>query len=183
MARIGIRQLGQAGRHSMTGPLIVTATFGDADFLWLEELRRRHYPPGRNNVPAHLTLFRQLPPSEVPAVRQRLGEQARLPSPRAEILAVKSIGNGVALTVRSPGLSEIRERLADHFHGLLGPGEQGRWWPHVTVQNKVAVSDANALKLLLEKMTLPRPIRISGLAVWRYMGGPWDMIGRYPFRG
>ena len=45
------------------GAIIVTATFGDGDNGWLQQLRRAHYPPERNRVPAHLTLFRQLPPS------------------------------------------------------------------------------------------------------------------------
>ena len=45
------------------GPIIVTALFGDGDNGWLQELRLAHYPPERNRVPAHLTMFRQLPPS------------------------------------------------------------------------------------------------------------------------
>ncbi|HEU5286581.1 MAG TPA: 2'-5' RNA ligase family protein, partial [Sphingomicrobium sp.] len=39
-----------------SGALIVTAELGAEDFAWLDALRRRHYPPERNRVPAHLTL-------------------------------------------------------------------------------------------------------------------------------
>src|SRR5690606_9346017 len=57
----------KSDRRKMVGqPLIVTATFGAADQAWLEDLRRAHYPQERNQVPAHLTLFRQLPPSVEP---------------------------------------------------------------------------------------------------------------------
>lgn len=55
----------------MSGALIVTAEIGAADFAWLEGLRRKHYPPDRNHVPAHLTIFHALPPSAEVEVRNR----------------------------------------------------------------------------------------------------------------
>ena len=58
--------------------MIVTATFGDGDNGWLQELRRAHYPPERNRVPAHLTLFRHLPPSVEGELGRRLENGAHL---------------------------------------------------------------------------------------------------------
>ena len=37
---------------SMAGALIVNAEIGQADFGWLEGLRRAHYPPERNQLSA-----------------------------------------------------------------------------------------------------------------------------------
>ena len=50
----------------MTAPLIVTALLGRADHAWLDGERQRHFPPERNQLPAHLTLFHQLPPDPSP---------------------------------------------------------------------------------------------------------------------
>ena len=52
-------------------PLIVTAELG-SDFGWLEDLRQRHFPPERNQLRAHLTMFRAIPPSAEAELRQIL---------------------------------------------------------------------------------------------------------------
>jgi len=41
----------------MAGPLIVTAELAPEDFAWLDALRRHHFPPERNQLRAHLTMF------------------------------------------------------------------------------------------------------------------------------
>jgi len=38
----------------MAGALIVTAEIAPPDLAWLDRLRRAHYPPNRNQLPAHL---------------------------------------------------------------------------------------------------------------------------------
>ena len=60
----------------MAGPLIVTAELGSDDFAWLNGLRRQHYPADRNVVPAHMSLFRALPPSAEAEIRHVLAEIA-----------------------------------------------------------------------------------------------------------
>ena len=42
-------------------PLVLTAALDDETFDWLDGLRRRHFPPERNHLAAHLTLFHALP--------------------------------------------------------------------------------------------------------------------------
>ncbi|MGK3899645.1 hypothetical protein ABI062_15425, partial [Enterococcus faecium] len=58
-------------------PIIVSALFGDRDFAWLDGLRRAHFPPERNVLPAHLTLFHHLPPSVEHELRALLAQAAR----------------------------------------------------------------------------------------------------------
>ena len=53
-------------------PIIVTALMGGADFAWADGLRRAHFPPERNWLPAHITLFHHLPPSLLDEVAARL---------------------------------------------------------------------------------------------------------------
>ena len=51
-------------------PFVLTLELDGASFGRLNELRRRHYPPERNMVPAHLTLFHQLPAAHGREVRR-----------------------------------------------------------------------------------------------------------------
>lgn len=165
-------------------PLIVSALFGAADFAWLDGLRRAHFPPERNVLAAHLTLFHHLPPSVEPELRQRLNAATRgHPAPAATIAAVMSLGRGVALRVDSSGLASIRRDLADAFAGLLTPQDAGGWRAHVTVQNKVTPDAARALRESLAAGFHPRPLAIAGLAVWRYRNGPWEAASRHMFSG
>jgi hypothetical protein len=164
------------------GAIIVTATFGDGDNGWLQELRRAHYPPERNRVPAHLTLFRQLPPSIEAELATRLARVAAARPPFASITGVMDLGEGTALRVESEELTRIRDELAEIFHGLLTPQDQAAWRPHVTIQNKVARPDARALQRQLRATIQPRPLAIRALAAWRYRDGPWEPIRDWRFR-
>jgi 2'-5' RNA ligase len=163
-------------------PIIVTATFGDGDNGWLQALRRTHYPPERNRVPAHLTLFRQLPPSLEGELARRLARAATAPPPRAMIAGIVDLGEGTALRVESEELEAIRAELAEAFHGVLTPQDQAPWRAHITVQNKVLPREARALQRQLRATFEPRPLAIRALAAWRYLDGPWEVLRIYPFR-
>jgi hypothetical protein len=157
--------------------------FGDGDNGWLQELRRAHYPPGRNRVPAHLTLFRQLPPSVEGELKRRLAAYAATPAPAAAIAGIMDLGEGTALRVESEGLEDIRNDLALALHGLLTPQDMAPWRPHVTVQNKVEPREAKALQARLRAGFEKRPLAIRGLALWRYLDGPWEPVKSWTFRG
>jgi 2'-5' RNA ligase len=166
----------------VSGAIIVTATFGDGDNGWLQELRRAHYPPERNRVPAHLTLFRQLPPSLEGELATRLARFAASPPPFASVAGVMDLGEGTALRVESDDLVRIREELAEVFHGLLTPQDFAPWRPHVTIQNKVPRREARMLQKQLRLTLQPRPLAIRAFAAWRYRDGPWEPIRTWPFR-
>jgi 2'-5' RNA ligase superfamily len=167
----------------MAGALIVTAELAPSDFSWIERLRRTHYPPERNRIPAHLTIFHALPPSGEIELRARLARIVRQSAPSATIAGVTDLGGGVAFRVVSPDLDGIRDRLADDLHGLLGAQDNAGWRPHITIQNKVVPKAARRLKDLLERTFVPRSLAISGIGLHRYLGGPWEKIAVYPFRG
>ena len=126
--------------------MIVTAIFGDGDNGWLQEMRRAHFPPERNQVPAHLTLFHHLPPDLAPELDRRLAVHAAGPPPRAMILGVMDLGRGTAFRIDSKDLAELRDDLAEAFRGLLIPQDQAPWRPHVTIQNKVEPREAKHLQ-------------------------------------
>ena len=156
----------------MAGPLIVTAEFAPEDFAWLDALRRRHYPAERNQVLAHLTLFHAIAPSAEDELRQILKSMAGRQPPRACISSIMNLGGGVALRVAS-------ERL----RGLLTAQDSAGWSAHVTIQNKAPPGEARALIDALGDQFLRRPIHISGIGLHRYLGGPWETLRTFSFRG
>ena len=165
------------------GPIIVTALLGDADFAWADGLRRAHFPAERNRVAAHLTLFHHLAPSLGDELARRLVAETRQePPPPARIAGVMRLAQGTAFRVDSAELEVIRESIADAFAGYLMPQDAAPWQPHITIQNKVAAAAARALQMELAAGFRPRPLVITGLASWRYLGGEWAAIARYPFR-
>lgn len=164
-------------------PIIVTALFGDGDNGWLQGLRRRHFPPERNIVPAHLTLFHHLPPGIEQELGQRLATYTAVAKPQARIASVINLGRGTAFRIDSDELADIRADLAEAFRGLLIPQDQAPWRAHVTIQNKVEPHVARALQAQLQESFEPRPLDIKGLASWRYVGGPWQRIREHAFRG
>ena len=163
-------------------PIIVTATFGAADFAYLDGLRRQHFPPERNIVPAHLTLFHHLAPELAAELKQRLVAVTRgVAAPRAMLAGVRNMGRGVGLRIESPGLEAIRADLAEAFATMLTPQDRAGWRPHVTIQNKVEPAAAKALHAELAAGFAPRPLAIAGLASWWYRGGPWERLSAHNF--
>jgi hypothetical protein len=53
---------------------------------------------------------------------------------------------------------------------------------HITIQNKVEPGEAGALYATLARTFRPRPLAIAGIAVWRYLGGPWEAVREMRFR-
>lgn len=165
-------------------PLIVTAELPGDLQAWAERLRQVHYPAERNEVEAHVTLFRALPPSSEAELGDALAAAARRHPPvPARLEGVMALGGGTALRIVSPAMSTLRGDLAERFHGLLSSQDQHAPRLHVTVQNKVPDKEASTLQAELVRTLKPRDFRFPGLALYRYRGGPWDPVKRWSFRG
>ena len=165
-------------------PLLVTAELPRDVFAWAEGLRRAHFPPERNKVRAHVTLFHALPPSCEAELRRLVariaGEEA---APRARISGLMPLGNGTAFAIHSPALSAIHETLREALHGMLTAQDQAKRKLHVTIQNKVTAAEAKALQAELAATFAPRDFAFAGLALHRYLGGIWADAGSWRFRG
>lgn len=133
-------------------------------------------------MPAHLTLFRTLPPSAEDEVRRSLARATRTEIPAATFAGPMDLDSGVALRVVSPELEQVRDDLASEFRGLLTPQDLGRWTPHVTIQNKVEPRVARRLLQELRSTFEPRPLALTGLQLVRYAGGSWEPLSSYRFR-
>jgi hypothetical protein len=164
-------------------PLIVTAEMPADLQAWATGLRRMHFPPERNYLDAHVTLFHALPPSSEHEVRELLTTAVAGPPIPARLEGFVSLGRGVALRLTSPDMLDLRDEMAERLHGLLTTQDMHRPRLHVTIQNKVEPKVAKALLAKLEGTAAPRDFAFAGLALHRYRGGPWETVKRWSFRG
>jgi 2'-5' RNA ligase len=164
--------------------LILTLAFDEPAFAYFERLRQRHFPPERNFLPAHLTLFHHLSGVERPAIEAELAALAAVQAPLVlEVDGVRFLGRGVAFTLHSPGLARVRQRLAAAWQPWLGAQDRQPFRPHVTIQNKVDPDSARELRDLLLAGFGPFAVEGRGLRLWRYLGGPWEALLEVPFAG
>jgi 2'-5' RNA ligase len=170
------------GGGGVSGALILTLAMDEASFDWFHELRRQHFPPERNFVPAHLTLFHNLPGAELETVRAELRAACAETAPFSmAVTGPWSLGRGVAYRLASPEAGALRGRLAAAFDPWLQPQDRQGFRPHVTVQNKADPADAKALLAELQHGFEPFEVQAEGLLLWRYLGGPWEALDRLPF--
>lgn len=163
-------------------PLIVTALLDEGAFAWFEDLRQAHFPRHRNQVPAHLTLFHALPGEHEDAVAQTLKAACERRSPlQLDVRGPWSLGRGVAYRMSSPELERLRTELAEGFAPWLTRQDSAPFRPHITIQNKVEPGEARLLLDVLQMEFEPFPIFAEGLLLWRYLGGPWEIVDRFGF--
>ena len=162
-------------------PFLITLGFDPATFDRLEGLRQLYFPPERNQVPAHLTLFHQLPGGERDEVDATLTRVAAgHPPVDLRFGGVKSTGRGIMVTTLAPGLTPIRGELAKAFDRHLTPQDRQPFHPHVMVMNK---AERDEVELVLEELQAtwsPWTGMGDRLILWRYLGGPWSEAGSYP---
>lgn len=162
-------------------PLIVTLALDEAAQSAFDRLRAAHFPPERNHLAAHVTLFHALPGEQVDAVRQDLAEVAQRPPYAVRVAGLRSLGRGVAYVLESGELAATRGELARRWAPWLTPQDRQKHAAHLTVQNKVAPERARALLADLSQGFQPYDVTATGLALWRYLGGPWEALGVQPF--
>jgi hypothetical protein len=165
-------------------PFIVTAELPPDVLAWADRLRRAHYPPDRNKLEAHVTLFHSFAPSlreELHGVLARIvGEYA---PPSAWLDGIMKLGGGTALAIESSGMLNVREQIAEHFHGALTAQDMHPPRLHITIQNKVTLHEARSLQDALREVLQPRKFAFRGLGLHLYRETHWEALGRWSFRG
>ena len=155
--------------------LVVTLKL-DADSQgYFEGLRQLHFPAHLNKIPAHLTLFHQLPEGDavVESLTEAAWGQDRID---LRVTGLRSLGRGVAFTLQSPALLELHRKLSARFEDELIPQDRQRFMPHVVVQNKATAEQARDLLKKLTGDFKAFSVEGQGLDVWEYLGGPWRHI-------
>jgi 2'-5' RNA ligase len=166
----------------VSAPLIVTLLLGDEAQRRFDRLRAAHFPVERNHLAAHVTLFHALPGDHLAEVRRELAAAADRPAFPVTVSRVRSLGRGVAYDLEAPELTALRAGLAAAFDRWLTRQDRQPARAHVTVQNKVAPEVARALHADLTAGFQPESVPARGLALWHYLGGPWEAEAEYLFR-
>ena len=165
-------------------PFIVTAEQPGEIFAYADALRRAHFPPERNHLAAHVTLFHAFAPSlreELPRELARCAG-AYVP-PAARIDGLMDLGGGTALSVRSSALLAVRAEIAERFFAMLTAQDRGGKRLHITVQNKTTRTAAKALQAELAPDLQTREFAFTGLGLHLYLGPHWERVGTWKFRG
>jgi 2'-5' RNA ligase len=159
---------------------VLTLALDSASQAHFETLRQQHYPPALNRIPAHVSLFHQLPGTEeVAHALQDLTESAT--AFPIQVTGVRSLGRGVAFTLAAPELISLHSELARRFDTHLIPQDRQRFKPHIVVQNKVEPAKAKELLSHLQAGFAPLQAQATGLLWWEYLGGPWRLLEQFAF--
>jgi len=162
--------------------LILTLKMDDRSQEHFDRLRELYFPPERNYLSAHLTLFHKLPGEHQAVISADLQELCLHQTPfTLNATGLRSLGRGVAYELSSPKLMALRRGLAERWGPWLGAQDCQGFKPHVTVQNKVSPERAQALYEQLRATFSPFEVEGLGLSLWRYLDGPWEPAGTYLF--
>ena len=163
----------------MTPSFVVTLQIDDASFAWLNALRRAHFPPARNMLDAHLTLFHKLDADGIAVIARTLASCDRRDI-ELTFSGFMSLGRGVAVAVTAPALIDLRKRLTQELGVRLSAQDRQPFRPHVTIQNKVEPAQARALLTRLASDFAPRQGFGHAVQCWEYLGGPWRLHSSRP---
>ena len=160
---------------------VLTLKFDGASQEFFEGMRRKHFPPERNVIGAHLTLFHTLP--DEPSIAEFVRAVAEFEEPFSlQVTGLRSLGKGVAYVLRSAELTAIFDELANEFRDELSAQDRQKFSPHVVVQNKVTPEKARALLAELHGGFVPFTVWATGLQLWHYLGGPWELAEEILFQ-
>lgn len=164
-------------------PLIVTLKLDDDSFEFFDHLRRLYFPPERNFLSAHLTLFHHLPGAELEKIESDLKFFSNnFDNFPLEFSEWRMLGRGVAIKVESLPLYGLHRHLSNIWKNWLTAQDRQKFQPHITVQNKVSPADARELYENLSAEWQPRTGKATGLRLWHYLGGEWKSEKDFFFR-
>lgn len=167
-------------------PLILTLTLDKASHAFLTNLRSKYFPPSRNFLSAHVTLFHAIPPHRVIELNRHLNEicastnawdvfigEPKAMGKRGVMVNVRERPSGTVEGIHHElmarlkrGVKEDKDKLTDQDARPLGK-------PHVTVLNK-ATDEEQVHKCLEEVLKvfddMKQPGQKAGQQVGRAIG-------------
>jgi 2'-5' RNA ligase len=161
-------------------PLVVTLQLDARARERFEAERAVLFPRGRTAVGAHVTMFHALPAYLREDVEAELGRVAVTPPFPVAVTEVFPLGRGVAYRLAAEEAQLLHRGLQQRWRSHLTRQDAQPFRPHVTVQNKVEPAVARETLERLRSAFQPQTTRAVGLELWRYDGGPWTLLRRWP---
>ena len=166
----------------MLAPLILTLKIDHESYKFFDDLRRTYFPPERNFLAAHVTLFHHLPGENLREICRTITEICG----RTEIFPLRFarwrfLGKGSAMTIESEKLLELRAQFAELWHEDLTPQDRQKFQPHITVQNKVAPEEARQTFENLSAAWQAKSGTAEGLTLWHYVAPRWKLADEFLF--
>ena len=163
-------------------PLVLTLKLDPHTFEQINALRQQHFPPQRNLIPAHVTLFHALPGAHEREISQTLEtlctQTAKIP---VSLPALCSLGGGVAISLEAPALLQLQQTLAQRWSDWLTRQDSQSYRPHITIQNKVSAEEAKQTYAELNERWQTIQGYGEGLLLWHYLKGPWQLAREFSF--
>ena len=163
-------------------PLILSLKLDDASFQFFDRMRQKYFPPERNFLSAHLTLFHKLPGSELEKIENNLreicGSFEKFP---LTFTGWRFLGKGTAMKIESNELLDLRTQLAEKWKEWLTPQDAQKFQPHITIQNKVAPEEAKETFHKLSVDWKEKKGTAKGILLWHYLGGHWKLEKEFVF--
>ena len=158
-------------------PLILTAEIDEKAQTFFNQKRQEFFPPERNYLDAHLTLFHKLPPENLEIMKQDIKQNLNgSASYQAEAIDIMFMGFGSAYLIQCDPLIALRNSLAKKWQADLTKQDQQPFKPHITFQNKVPAEEAKRVFAEQKEIFEPFSFKITGLKLWYYNNGPWEAV-------
>ncbi len=164
-------------------PLVLTFVMDDESQARLDLWRKLYFPPERNVLKAHLTIYHQLPGQNISRIDEILRDISHLrlsPFPIA-FEELKTRQGFVGVKVASPELMQVKSELDHAFDPFLKAQDRKPYSPHVTVTNLGSPKDAQKVMELLTKEFVPWRGSVRAVSLFHYRGGPWEEYRTYSF--
>ncbi|WRT69890.1 uncharacterized protein IL334_006881 [Kwoniella shivajii] len=188
-------------------PLILTLRLDQATHKLLTDLRSKYFPPHRNFLTAHVTLFHAIPVHRFAELDSKLkticnerkgwdvfiGEPEKMGN-RGVYLRLRERPSSTTEGLRAQLLADLKRGIKEDKDKLTNQDLQTMKRPHVTVLNK-ANGDEEVEKCLAEVKEVFEKMkkdgqkegqhigRATGFELWEYLGGPWKHLKAYSFQG
>ena len=163
-------------------PLVLTLKLDPQTFEQVNALRQQYFPPQRNLIPAHVTLFHALPGDHKREISQVLetlcAQSTKIP---LSLPTLRSLGGGVAINLEAPALVQLQQTLAQRWSDWLTRQDSQNYRPHLTIQNKVSVEEAQQTYTALDERWQGIQGYGEGLLLWYYLNGPWQLAHEFSF--
>ena len=163
--------------------MILTFGFDPDSFARLAPLRERHFPPARNFIPVHVTLFQQLPTHEQPRILGDLATEAKTASLPFAATGILDFAGGAAIDLECPEGVVLQQRLRRSWRDILSDSDDRKRKLHVTIQNKTDRDSAKRTQAALRAGFTPWRGFLDRLILWHYRGGPWERIATIALKG